>query len=95
MYGISPNSENCNPTAVVLSREGCEDAATKLGLTFKSPTNNAKRHAGCYKDYNDGLVYFNIITNPAETIPVLGSQGRRAICIIDGKIVTMKCQLIM
>ena len=84
MYGVSHSSQNCKPTTVVSTEEGCEDAAKKLSLIYKWTMDKKDRHAGCYEDLNDGFVYFNKITNPAETTPVLGKKGRRAICIDDG-----------
>ena len=66
--------------------EGCKDAARKLNFTYKWTMDKKDRHAGCYKDFNNGFVYFNKVTNPTETIPVLGKKGRRAICIDDGNV---------
>ena len=52
------------------------------------------RHAGCYKDFNNGFVYFNKLTNPTETTPDLGKIGRRAICIDDGNVLMIKLIII-
>ena len=86
MYAISQSSQNCKPTTVVSTLDGCKEAARKHDFTFKSKVEKVDRHAGCYKDYNTGFVYLNKIVNPAETNPVLGKKGRRAICIEDGKL---------
>ena len=86
VYGVSHTSQNCKPAAVVSTAEECKVAAKQLNFTYKWTMDRRDRHAGCYKDFNNGFVYFNKVTNPTETTPDLGTIGRRAICIDDGNV---------
>ena len=77
-YEVSKSIENCEPSLVVSTKEDCEGASEQLDLSFKFQINMNIRHAGCYKDGE--LTYFNQITIPSDTSPIIGKSHRRAIC---------------
>ena len=77
-YEVSESIENCEPSLVVSTKQDCEEASEQLGLSFKMQMNNNERHAGCYKGRE--LTYFNQITIPSDTSPIIGKNDRRAIC---------------
>ena len=78
---------NCPKDHVIDAEDICKDAAYALGMPYKRAVKHEFKPAGCFFRYSSppfSAVYFNVITDPSQTIPEqFGARG--GICRITSK----------